>query len=186
MSLYNQAMTQCIDIAPISDVQQAEVEQATQQCISRAEQIYNRKFKPLPVDFDLRGKCAGMYQVKRFERRIRFNPWIFAKYYQDSLNDTVVHEVAHYIVDCLYGLRKVKPHGREWQAVMRNLGAEPKATGDYDLTGIPTRQYQRFTYCCGCRTHQLTILRHRKVLRGLAKYLCQYCHGPLAPIDPAA
>jgi SprT protein len=170
-------------IEPISELQQTEVRRATQQCISRAEQIYNRRFKPLQVDFDLRGKCAGMYQVKRLERRIRFNPWIFAKYYQDSLHDTVAHEVAHYIVDCLYGLRKVKPHGREWQAVMRSLGAEPKATGNYDLTGIPRRQYQRFAYRCGCRTHNLTILRHRKVMKGVAKYLCQYCHGPLAPVE---
>ncbi|MDP6198877.1 MAG: SprT-like domain-containing protein [Porticoccaceae bacterium] len=170
-------------IEPISELQQTEVRRATQQCISRAEQIYNRRFKPLQVDFDLRGKCAGMYQVKRLERRIRFNPWIFAKYYQDSLHDTVAHEVAHYIVDCLYGLRKVKPHGREWQAVMRSLGAEPKATGSYDLTGIPRRQYQRFAYRCGCRTHNLTILRHRKVMKGVAKYLCQYCHGPLAPVE---
>ena len=122
-------MTQSVDVEPISELQRAEVKRATQQCISRAEKIYNRRFKPLQIDFDLRGKCAGMYQVKRLERRIRFNPWIFAKYYQDSLNDTVAHEVAHYVVDCLYGLRKVKPHGREWQAVMRNLGAEPKATG---------------------------------------------------------
>lgn len=185
MSLYNQPMTQCVEIEPISELQRTEVRHATQQCISRAEQIYNRRFKPLQVDFDLRGKCAGMYQVKRLERRIRFNPWIFAKYYQDSLHDTVAHEVAHYIVDCLYGLRKVKPHGREWQAVMRSLGAEPKATGNYDLTGIPRRQYQRFAYRCSCRTHHLTILRHRKVVTGRAKYLCQYCHGSLVLIEPA-
>ena len=178
-------MDQTTNIEPISQQQQAEVRRATYRCISQAEQLYQRKFKELQVDFDLSGKCAGMYQVRRSQRRIRFNPWIFAKYYEDSLGDTVTHEVAHYIVDCLYGLRRVKPHGAEWQAVMRDLGGEPRATGNYDLTGIPTRQYQRFAYSCACRTHQLTSLRHRKILKGRAKYLCQYCHGPLTEVLPA-
>ena len=40
-------------------------------------------------------------------------------------------------------LRRVKPHGVEWKSVMVDLGAEPKATGSYDLTGIPVRQYAR-------------------------------------------
>lgn len=175
-------MDQTTPIEPISQQQQAEVRHATNSCIKRAEQLYQQKFKALQVDFDLSGKCAGMYQVRRAKRRIRFNPWIFAKYYEDSLGDTVIHEVAHYVVDCLYGLRRVKPHGAEWQAVMRDLGGEPRATGNYDLAGIPTRQYQRFAYGCACRTHQLTILRHRKILKGQAKYLCQYCHGPLAEV----
>jgi SprT protein len=102
---------------------------------------------------------------------------LFAKYFDDSLSDTVAHEVAHYVIDCLYGLRRVKPHGVEWKSVMVDLGAEPKATGSYDLTGIPVRQYAKFAYKCGCRTHQLTSLRHKKILQRRAQYCCQYCHG---------
>ena len=38
------------------------------------------------------------------------------------LSDTVIHEVAHYIVDCLYGFQRVKPHGPEWKSIMVDLG----------------------------------------------------------------
>jgi len=166
-------------IEPINEQQRHEVVAATRHCIAKASQLYGRDFALVQVDFDLRGKCAGMYQVRRQGSRIRYNPWLFAKYYQDSINDTVPHEVAHYVVDCLFGLRHVKPHGREWQQVISDLGGTPKATGSYSLEGIPTRQYQRFDYACGCRSHQLTLVRHRKIQGGRAKYLCQFCHGPL-------
>lgn len=172
-------MTSAIYIEPIDQQQRLEVIAATQQCIVRASALYDREFASVNVDFDLRGKCAGMYQVQRKGRRIRYNPWLFAKYYHDSMTDTVTHEVAHYIVDCLYGLGRVRPHGKEWRKVMLDLGVEPHATGNYSLAGIPVRQYQRFTYDCACRTHELTIVRHRKIMSGRAKYLCQYCRGPL-------
>ena len=163
-------------IEPISEFQRRQVEAATERCIAKASQLYGRHFASITVHFDLKGKCAGMYQVKGRSRRIRYNPWLFAKYYQDSLSDTVTHEVAHYLVDCLYGLRRVKPHGSEWKAIMIDLGAEPKATGSYDLTGIPVRQYAQFTYRCACRTHQLTSVRHKKILMRRAQYRCQSCH----------
>ena len=172
-------MNQPVYIEPITELQRTEVIEATNRCIAAASDLYSREFAEVPVDFDLTGKCAGMYQVQRKHRRIRYNPWLFAKYYKDSLGDTVIHEVSHYIVDCLYGLKRVKPHGVEWKTVMVDLGGTPKATGNYDLTGIPLRQYQHFAYACSCRTHQLTIMRHRKIQRGRAKYLCQFCHGPL-------
>jgi SprT protein len=164
-------------IEPITEFQMRQVEAATGRCIDKAAQLYDRPFDAITVDFDLKGKCAGMYQVKGRNRRIRYNPWLFAKYFDDSLSDTVAHEVAHYVIDCLYGLRRVKPHGVEWKSVMVDLGAEPKATGSYDLTGIPVRQYAKFAYKCGCRTHQLTSLRHKKILQRRAQYCCQYCHG---------
>ena len=163
-------------IEPISEFQRRQVEAATERCIAKASQLHGRHFAPITVHFDLKGKCAGMYQVKGRSRCIRYNPWLFAKYYQDSLSDTVTHEVAHYLVDCLYGLRRVKPHGSEWKAIMIDLGAEPKATGSYDLTGIPVRQYAQFTYRCACRTHQLTSVRHKKILLRRAQYRCQSCH----------
>lgn len=172
-------MTDLKIITPISEKQREQVSAATVACISKASALFDRQFIELPVDFDLRGKCAGMYQVRAHQRRIRYNPWIFAKYYQESLTNTVVHEVAHYIVDCIWGLRKVKPHGEEWRQTMIAMGAEPTVTGKYDLTGIPTRQYQRYAYNCDCRVHQLTLLRHKKIISRAASYRCQFCHSDL-------
>ena len=126
-------------IDPITEQQQRQVIAATHRCIDQASALYGREFKTVPVDFDLSGRCAGMYQVRGRARRIRFNPWLFAKYYQDSIGDTVIHEVAHYIVDSLYGLKRVKPHGAEWKKIMVDLGALPNTTGNYAVIFFPRR-----------------------------------------------
>jgi SprT protein len=162
-------------IAPISDEQRSEVRNLALNYITLAGQIYNKSFSAIPITFDLRGKCAGMYQRKGRERRIRFNPWLFAKYYKHSNEQTVPHEVAHYITDCLWRFRRVKPHGKEWQSVMQTFGVEPKVTGSFDLTGIPTKQCQRFSYSCGCKINQISLIRHRRVQSGQAEYRCKDC-----------
>jgi len=171
-----------VPIEPISESQKAEVVAATEDCIKKAGQLYDRQFSSLPVLFDLKGSCAGMYQRRDASRHIRYNPWLFAKHYAYSLRQTVPHEVAHYVADCLWGIRCIKPHGKEWRSVMTALGAEPVATAKYSLEGIPVRQYQRFSYQCECQVHQLTAIRHRRVLLRKAVYRCQHCGGPLRAV----
>ena len=172
-------MTDIDTITPVTDSQRLQITQATHHCIERAGILLDRDFALLPVAYDLQGKCAGMYQIRGSQRRIRYNPWIFAKYFEESLENTVIHEVAHYVVDCVWGIRRVKPHGKEWRQIMVTMGAEPNVTGHYDLTGIPTRHYKRYAYKCDCKTHQLTILRHRKIVERGASYRCQSCRSAL-------
>lgn len=162
-------------VVPIDAQQQQQVLAATAACVQQAGDLYGRAFAPIEVCFDLRGTAAGMYRVRRGERRIRYNPWIFARYFDDSLAVTVPHEVAHYVTDCLYGLARVRPHGPEWQAVMRALGASARVTGRYDLRGLPLRRQRRFAYRCDCGSHQLSTVRHNRVQRGEALYLCRQC-----------
>ena len=166
-------------IEPISPQQQQQVRAATDAAIDLAGRCLSASFDYLPVDFDLSGRCAGMYQVRRGRRRIRYNPWIFAKYYVDSLKNTVIHEVAHYVVDCCHGHRSVKPHGAEWRGVMRTLGAEPEVRGDYELEDIPQRNYRKFNYACICRSHLLTSIRHGRIQQQGAEYRCRRCSTPL-------
>lgn len=166
-------------IEPIDSRQREQVLRATEDCLARAEALFGRRFPPIPVAFDLRGRSAGMYRVRDGVRCIRYNPYIFAKHFADGLSQTVPHEVAHYITDLLYGLRRVRPHGREWREVMRRLDAEPCATGRYDLDGVPLRTQRRFVYRCGCGEHRLSTRRHRAVCRGEARYLCRNCRGEL-------
>lgn len=171
-----------VPIEPISRSQKAEVVTVTEDCIKKAGQCYDRQFSRLPVLFDLKGKCAGMYQRRGDARRIRYNPWLFAKYYPQSLQQTIPHEVAHYIADCLWGIERIKPHGREWRSVMIALGAKPVATGNYSLEGIPVRQYQRYDYQCNCKVHQLTAIRHRRIQLGKASYRCHHCGALLSAV----
>lgn len=167
-------------VTPINLEQQQQVIRATEYFIQLASELYDKPFENIPVRFDLRGRAAGMYRIKAREREIRYNPYLFAKYFDDNLANTVPHEVAHYIVDCRFGLRKVRPHGQEWKQLMVQFGVEPHVTCRYDMNGVPQRRQQRFEYRCGCRNHQLTTIRHNKMQRGESRYLCKTCRQPLA------
>jgi SprT protein len=171
-------------IEPIDKTQQEQVITETLRYISLASDLYRQRFAVLPVHFDLRGSSAGMFKVTLRESHIRYNPWLFAKYFEENLAATVPHEVAHYIVHCRHGLHRVRPHGAEWREVMDNFGVEPRVTGDFDLTGIPTRRQRRFRYGCGCRQHSVTTRRHNNVRRGRARYECRLCRRELEYLGP--
>ncbi|MBU1191742.1 MAG: SprT-like domain-containing protein [Gammaproteobacteria bacterium] len=168
-----------LPIQPLTDAQRHLVVRATHACVLHAEQLYQRAFGMISVRFDLSGRTAGMYRVRRGARMIRYNPYIFAKYFDDGLAQTVPHEVAHYITDIVHGLRKVRPHGPEWRAIAQALGADPKATFSADLSGVPQRRQRLFLYRCNCSEHQLTSRRHNKIHRGEGVYLCRHCRAPL-------
>lgn len=168
-------------VKPITDMHRQQVRELTRDYISLAQQIYERELHDIPVMFDLKGRAAGMYIAKGSSRVIRYNPYIFSKYYDDNLKTTVPHEVAHYVVDMMYNAHRVRPHGAEWQRVMLAFGAEPKATGRYDLSGIPVRKCQRHRYHCDCSSHEISTTRHNRVLQGKARYYCRKCRTMLTP-----
>ena len=162
-------------VAPINELQQRQVVEHTLRYIRQAEELYRAKISPLPVMFNLRGRSSGMYRVKGRHREIRYNPWIFARHFDDCLANTVPHEVAHYVSDCLWGLRRIRPHGAEWKSVMVAFGVEPSVTSNLPLDGIPQRRVTRVEYRCGCGSHQLGVRRHNRVLRGESYYRCRRC-----------
>lgn len=180
-------------ITPINAGTQQRVSNEVLRYITRASEQYGTPFNSIDVLFDLKGKTAGMYRVKSLtsrnifggrvvrplQRVIRFNPWLFAKYPDDSWENTIPHEVAHYIVDCVYGLGRVRPHGKEWQGVMVGFDAVPNVHANYDLSGIPVRKVRRYPYRCLCREVPLTGHRHKKIQQGIQIYRCQNCQGEL-------
>jgi SprT protein len=166
-------------VEPIGKPGQRQVLAATEEFICRAEQLFERRFDRIPVLFDLPGRAAGMFKVMGRRRVIRYNPWIFGKYFEENLRDTVPHEVAHFIVHETCGRRVVKPHGRQWQALMAEFGADPGVTFDLDLEGIPQRRQRTHPYRCECRVHQVSTTRHNRVLKGAGRYHCRYCQGSL-------
>lgn len=158
---------------------QHQVCRETLACLQRAECVFDLRHKPIPVLFDLAGRAAGMYRVKRREAVIRYNPYIFARHFEHGLSTTVPHEVAHYITDRLYGIARVAPHGREWRTVMQALGAPAQASCNLDLEGLPLRRQRRYRYRCACRTHELSACRHNRIGSGRARYFCRACGGEL-------
>lgn len=165
--------------APLSPEQQRCIVAATRSCIARAALLFACELAEIPVTFDLRGRAAGMYRVRGGRRRIRYNPYIFARYFSDNLANTIPHEVAHYVTDVLHGLHRVRPHGPEWRAVMRAFGAAPVATCRYDLEGLPVRRQRRFSYRCACSTHTLSTVRHKRIQGGKVRYSCRRCRTTL-------
>ena len=165
--------------APLSAADQGIVCQRVAEEIDRAARWLGVILPPIEVRFDLSGTSAGMYCQRGEQRWLRFNPWLFAKDLPLHLHDTVIHEVAHYAINIRYGRRRLQPHGAEWQALMVALGADPKATFQADMAGIPVRRQRRYGYVCSCREHALSATRHNRIVRRRAVYRCSYCHGKL-------
>lgn len=165
-------------IQPIDTAQRVIVTDLTHQFIRRAEKMYCKRFDLIPVRFNLTGTVAGMYRLQNDRPEIRYNPYLFSKYFSENLSETVPHEVAHYIVHKIHD-RKVRPHGPEWKQVMREFGAEPVRTCNFDLSGIPVRKYRRFEYQCGCRSHSVTARTHNMISNEVRQYFCKSCRQEL-------
>lgn len=141
------------------------VEQALQRCC----EVYPTLPAP-KVWFDLRGASAGQAHLGR--GGLRFNPVLLSDNRCAFFEDVIPHEMAHWLVFHLANGPHLKPHGREWQRVMRDLfGLAPRVTHRFDIKRSQSRPYH---YRCRCQTHYFTARRHALVLKG-RHYRCRDC-----------
>jgi SprT protein len=168
-------------VKPINTYKQKQVVDETQKYLKLASDIFHHPLKPINILFNLNGMASGMFLVKQGTPVIRYNPYIFAKHFSYSISNTVPHEVAHYAIYSLFGLKRVRPHGKEWKDLMRKFGAQPISTNTLNLDGIPTRQHKRHQYSCNCSKHLITSRRHNKIADRRVKYFCRACGGELQP-----
>ena len=151
-------------------------------CIERAEQQLNREFTPsYEVRFDLRGRTAGMCVCDHtgiYERFVlRFNVDLLnSDHYGEMLQQTVPHEVAHMLARMVFG-RRAKGHGKPWKTMMHVLGVEALRCHNFDVE--PARKVRRWEYVCGCKTWQLTTVRHNRIVKGTQRYSCPKCNTRL-------
>lgn len=149
---------------------------ATRQYLARAAPLLRQAGRATPrvqVQLDLRGQAAG--QLRRYpdgRLLIRYN-LALAEHQPDAfLAETVPHEVAHVVTHLCHG--RVRPHGPEWQRVMRWFGiAQPRRCHDF-AADTSARRQRRWRYQCACRGHELTTTRHNRVQRG-TRYHCRAC-----------
>lgn len=141
--------------------------------LAQARELYpNANIPTVAVRFTVRGTCAG--KANYMHRYVNFNPVLLEENGQAFIDRTVVHEVAHIVTDAVHW-RPTRAHGKEWRSVMRKLGvSEPTRCHSYDVSNARVRTVRRFTYKCGCASHELTTVRHNKILRGYG-YTCQNC-----------
>jgi SprT protein len=101
--------------------------------------------KPLNFTFDLKGRTAG--RAWYATNTIQINLQLARDNFNDFMEQTIPHEVAHIIARKVYGTL-IKPHGRQWKSVMLFFGCNPARCHDYDTQAA--RKTKRYFYNCEC------------------------------------
>lgn len=149
------------------------LEQAARRRVAEALERAREVHPALPaprVWFDLKGASAGQAHLGR--GGLRFNPVLLEENRTAFFTDVIPHEMAHWLVFHLENGPRLKPHGREWQTVMRDLYAlAPRATHRLDVSRARSTPYR---YACRCGDHYFTPQRHAQRHKG-RRYRCRQC-----------
>ena len=146
--------------------------QRVEYCLNQASSQLQRPFTMPIVSFNQRGRIAGSAWLHRWE--LRFNPILLADNEAVFMQEVIPHEVAHLVTFACFG--KVKPHGKEWQHIMRSVfNLTPRTRHQLDTSKVAAT----FLYHCGCQAHHLSLRRHNKVQRQQQRYQCRYCQQVL-------
>ncbi|WP_081741529.1 SprT family zinc-dependent metalloprotease [Tolumonas lignilytica] len=153
-----------------------QIEVAASHYLALAARYFNREFAHPKITLDQRGKCAGTARLRDWH--IRLNPVLLQDNPHEFEQEVIPHEIAHLVVHAIWG--RVKPHGVEWQKVMWEVfNIPPRTTHKMDVTKVQGAVY---AYQCDCQQHQLSVRRHRAVLRGDRQYCCRRCGSTLQPL----
>lgn len=83
---------------------------------------------PCTISFDLYGHTGGYYEKRAGKHHIRINVDLLEREPWDTIQNTIPHEMAHFIQQILHG-SNVLSHGIEWQQIMIDCyGAMPDKT----------------------------------------------------------
>lgn len=155
------------------------IAEKVQECMIRAERYFQIKLNMPTYNFRQRGRSAGTAYLQRNE--MRFNLFMLTQDTERFIEEVVPHEVAHIVVHQVFG-SKVRPHGKEWVAVMEHIfNVEASRTHDFEVP----KAKNLFEYRCQCRTHEFTAHRHGRVKRG-SQYLCRQCGSQLTFVKQIA
>ncbi|SDN80838.1 SprT-like domain-containing protein [Vreelandella arcis] len=157
----------------LADLSPDALHQAARERAAIAWQLCREVYPALPnpsVWFDLTGASAGQAHLGR--GGLRFNSVLLNENRRAFFDEVIPHEMAHWLVFHLQDGTRLKPHGREWKTVMRDLfGLTPRVTHRFDISRAQPAPYR---YQCGCQQHQLTPRRHALVVKG-RRYRCRHC-----------
>ncbi|WP_081624466.1 SprT-like domain-containing protein [Thioalkalivibrio sp. AKL7] len=143
-----------------------------------------RASDPPAVHFDLKGRAAGQWRLRKNTETLRFNPEAFSLDWNQHFPETVAHEVAHSLVYRTYGARRVRPHGPEWRGFMQAMGFQkPRVT---HATALTTRKMRQYNYECACGPQLLSARRHFLIRKRGYHYQCRQCGEWLKRSDDGA
>jgi len=129
------------------------------------------------------GKCWGNYLIQ-------LSPHLLKEYKDEYINYVFVHEYAHAVVNTLYpngmnGVKRVRPHGKEFKKVCRLFGIDGGATTEKFLDSkrkIKGKQ-KRWTYTCDCREHKISTTIHNRIQKSGKTYQCTNCKSNIEYIE---
>jgi SprT protein len=141
-----------------------------EESFKKAEAFFGKTLeRPRNIIFKRSGTTAGWSCYGRKE--LMFQLDLAEHHQEDFINETVPHEVAHYVDDLVYGNKyangRRQVHGPRWKYIMtRVYGLNPDRCHNYDTSVTITRKQDRYEYTCGCTTHKISTTLHNKILRG--------------------
>ena len=148
------------------------IREKTQAVLDLARQLYGVDIQP-HVSFNLRGRAAGIASCRmcRITRRasdfkVRYNPhFIQGEHFQDMLDNTVPHEIAHLVTYMRPDLGH--KHDAGWRRICLALGGNGLRCHAYD---VPVTN--GFTYRASCGT-LITVSKviHNKIQMGQSRRL---------------
>ncbi len=157
-----------------------QAENLTRELLLMAARHYRISAPDVVIRFDLCGKAAGQACMPAAGRPvIRYNTLLLEENGERFIARTVPHEAAHVLAFRLHGPR-IRPHGPEWREVMDLLGADSRRCHDYDTSRCKARTLSRHNYHCNCREHELSSIRHNRIMAGQT-YYCRACKQALQP-----
>lgn len=165
-------------------------------CWKEAQALFPGFPCPAVLFYDKR-RAAGLAYLQR--HMVGIHETLLVENFDSMIEETVAHEVAHLVVHWNWtqsrdkrraaGMTdpmRPKPHGCEWQAVMRAVfKVEPQRTHSYDMANVQVRRQRRFAYACPCRTHKVATVQHNKMQRGRS-FVCSSCRGSLTLLGEVA
>jgi len=155
----------------ITEKQKRKVLDKVEESFALAEKHFGRKFPRPTVNFDIRGRTAG---ISYGNTLLRFNPTIYDGNQDEFLRTVVPHEVAHQVCANLYG-RPVH-HELPWRQVMQNVyKLSPDTTHTFLVK--PSRKIRKWVYICECENvhHHITSVKHFRIKEGRRNYICTMC-----------
>jgi SprT protein len=168
----------------INDELHARIVEKIAQTVAKINNHYGMNMPIPPVYYDLKGTTAGIARYHHDGRgketmSVHLQPKLFVENLEDSLDNTVPHEVCHLGVLHKSRLekRKVfpKPHGAEWKLMMWVVGAAAKNKHDYDVEDIRKKKTE-YQYQCGCDKGQIVSATIHKRIKDGRRYQCKKCH----------
>lgn len=110
-------------------------------CLEKAGKMYGLEEEMARVDIriDIRGhRVAGQAGRKHGQFFLRFHPDAIAKYYEDMVENTIPHEIAHLV--CFMRPDLGKNHDSGWKRVCRALGGDDSRCHSMEFGEKPKRK----------------------------------------------